>query len=551
MGHGASFAAELWVFPCSSIGKELPLEVGFAHSDFIPAILHTADQATLGGLVLLPPMRKARKRRRESDSDSEAARLSSSASSAIVVTKSAQTSLQAFFANLAGQAPAPSTSRRKFGPFHGGRRPVPRQLSHGFHMTDICTDSIKETGPENLLDCFDWASDLIDRLGKIVGTEVLCERLAQWDWRVNTSFSGIGCPESAAISLQSAAKKFMKKHCFLGKQRPNIVFGICIEWNKACQTVLSKVKADHGGCGFTDINHLVVSKGADASVRTEGECFIHRKVCPLPGSTGKDVEIGGPPCIFWSKMGKGEGADAVEYRCHEAWHTMRLFRQEAIVIMENVASYDSKLLHESLGEMYDIKDVRFDPRNLGYPAARPRYYAVAVHKTKARWRTEKSLGDLLQPLCAQLRADASIFFYTDDDEAREHAHLTPFQQRHLASYQTSPTEAKIYDLGQNPAAGRGRTDLVDGSLPTLTTNSRSLWHTARCNALNLVGFCIEAPASVNLDRFHEMHTLSCMCRASRSGSVFCYQKKCWPASSFRSLTDSQRGLALRACPLSV
>lgn len=424
-------------------------------------------------------MPRPRKWKQGDDSDSEAARLA--AAPKVTVAQGPQLiSLRAKrIAELAGLVPASEEANSR------PKRPrAPERAAHlgklgkTMKTMDLSHDKVTEDGPSNLIDTFKWAETLIDRLSRHIGHGQVARSLAQWRWKLNTSFSGIGCPESAARSLVTAATAFLKKHQAAGRAAswPDVSFGICVECNVHCQKVLRQVHTN--GCGFSDINELVVCKGADARVVGKARCFIHKGLCTPPGhasSTAQhEVEVGGPPCIFWSRLGKCEGADATEYRCHEAWHAARRAREEPVFIMENVSDYKSELLHDALSDLYHIKDCRFDPRHLGYPAARPRYYAIGVHKQKAKWRTEQSLANILQPLCARLNAKADMYFHVDDDEARNACPLTAFQLRHLEAYGDKP--GCIFDLGQNPAAGRGRTDTVDGCLPTLTTNSRSLYH---------------------------------------------------------------------------
>jgi site-specific DNA-cytosine methylase len=338
---------------------------------------------------------------------------------------------------------------------------------------DLNNDNSTERGPVDIEDTFNWAHVFIERIAKHHGSDHVKTALSNWRWKVSTSFSGIGCPEVALECLQHAATKFLKEHG--SKKTPKLTLGSCIEKHKPCHVVLRQ----RSRCVFADIMETVIIKPDNVKIPEAAHCVNHGQDCALQASqcdvSEHEVEVAGPPCIFWSRIGKGEGTDAVEYKVHEAWHAPRAFRQEPIFIMENVVEYPESLIIESLGDLYDIRVCRFDPRHFGLPAARPRVYAVGVHRAKAKWKTEDSLATMLSPLCAKLQACADIYYFMEDGDAKAKAPLVGYMQKHLAGYKDG---AKIMDLSQNPMSGRGRTETTGNALPTLTTNSRALYHKA-------------------------------------------------------------------------
>ena len=53
-------------------------------------------------------------------------------------------------------------------------------------------------------------------------------------------------------------------------------------------------------------------------------------------------------------------------------------------------------------------------------------------------------------------------------------HLSKSSKDFLATYRKLKPDKEVYDLSQNPSAGRARTNVVSGSLPTFTTSSGKL-----------------------------------------------------------------------------
>jgi hypothetical protein len=74
-----------------------------------------------------------------------------------------------------------------------------------------------------------------------------------------------------------------------------------------------------------------------------------------------------------------------------------------------------------------------------------------------------------------------LFFATEADVHRvigmgdAYERLTEAQRKWLAQYQELFPGKSMYDLSQNPAAGRGRTSLKSGSAMCVATSSHRLW----------------------------------------------------------------------------
>ena len=62
------------------------------------------------------------------------------------------------------------------------------------------------------------------------------------------------------------------------------------------------------------------------------------------------------------------------------WAKHRLRRREPVSLLENVPAYDDLYLPELLEGHFEILSARFCPTQLGYKAARPRFYCLLVEK---------------------------------------------------------------------------------------------------------------------------------------------------------------------------
>ncbi len=131
-------------------------------------------------------------------------------------------------------------------------------------------------------------------------------------------------------------------------------------------------------------------------------CASHKRSCPLPsGKAGKtEVDISGPLCQMFSRDGNLKRTKDPRYVTHEIYMRLRKARAEAVRIFENVSAYTDSILRSEFGETCEIRSARVDPRNFGYPIARPRFFAIIVDRERASWDSEKTLHQLLQLLMA-------------------------------------------------------------------------------------------------------------------------------------------------------
>ena len=80
------------------------------------------------------------------------------------------------------------------------------------------------------------------------------------------------------------------------------------------------------------------------------------------------------------------------------------------LLIENVPEYSPDVVRAELPDTWDLKYCVIDPRIFGLPAARSRIYLVAWDTTKAFWRPEIQIEDIVEALTAQVVRDASMFF---------------------------------------------------------------------------------------------------------------------------------------------
>lgn len=309
----------------------------------------------------------------------------------------------------------------------------------------------------------------------------------------------MGMAEIAANMVFAAVPQFLSAHAPRKHRTPQLKVNWGIEKDKGCQQILARNAKDR--CIFTDVLDMTSSP----------LCATHGRRCVVGQSGPTSIEIAGPPCVSFSGMGKREGNKSPIFKVHEAWYEQRAQRQEPIVILENagapadlpcfrqsthpantqpaapvrvghaqVCEHPTTLIKEKLSKFYEVFDVRFDPRHLGLGAARPRLYAVLVHRTKAQWTSpERSLGKLLEPLMAWPRMVAEDFFWDETAPAG----LRSSQKPIIANYMQVTPAASVVDLSQNPTV-RKRVNLKDNALPTLLRNSYALYSVSKNRVLS-------------------------------------------------------------------
>ena len=171
-----------------------------------------------------------------------------------------------------------------------------------------CFRSVKST--------YNWAEIFITKLANTWGHEFTCEKLTQWSWDLSTSFSGVGCAESAqylalwklqqismsksqlvvpvaqaALSLQAASRRFLAKHGKTSRHsvgKSHVRLTSSCEVNKDCQTVLSRT---YGHCNWNDITTV------DPLNHDTCFCTTHQRHCvilpkPTPGCTSFELNTG-------------------------------------------------------------------------------------------------------------------------------------------------------------------------------------------------------------------------------------------------------------------
>ena len=211
------------------------------------------------------------------------------------------------------------------------------------------------------------------------------------------------------------------------------------------------------------------------------------------------------------------------HECHEVYYKNMKRSQPDVLIIENVVEYKLETAQSRLGRRYSCFDVCIDPRLFGFPTARARRYIVALKKCTVAWNPNISLHDVIlclrrQPIMSPMDyffmpvpptlltswyvawrtsvegwhayasqvqvARLQVEFTVEGMGRVGHCLHYELQAENLRAYETIKPAKKIVDLQQSASKGRGRTETIDGSLPTLTTASGSLFSRApwqRCS----------------------------------------------------------------------
>lgn len=141
-------------------------------------------------------------------------------------------------------------------------------------------------GPKNVNETFKWASTYLGRLCHHFGRAKVLNKLQKWRWNFTTSFSGIGCAETAlylelefpplefkkvcgpkaVLSVQGAVSEAVPLHW-----APRVRTMWACENNSHCQEVLANTYGD--SCLFGDIMEF------DLPAKTELFCLKHKTMC--------------------------------------------------------------------------------------------------------------------------------------------------------------------------------------------------------------------------------------------------------------------------------
>ncbi len=378
----------------------------------------------------------------------------------------------------------------------------------------VRTLGVTHTGPTRVSETFHIAEVLLQRMTRAVGAEVLRHKLEAWSWQLGTTFTGAMIPEIAAKCLRKASIAWLLNHSAHSGQVvfPALRWGCAADINPKCQALVRHVFGETR-CMFSDVMLWVSQSVTPEALRQqppEGDmlrsshCCVHKCFCPLPSAETLlqgflDVEVAGPPCPPWSRMGKRLGTEDPRFLLHQVWVMTLRRRRPRIAIFENVDAYPVSMLVNNFADMYDIAYCKVDPRNFGIAMSRSRVYAILLLRGAMKWTTTTPLQTLLAHLGAQPVMQGVDYFV--DPDVLSHRVLSGGEKTRLRQYECLPAghrlkDAPIWDLHQSTKRARG--SLRDGSLPTLTLACSSLFRPSRRDflsprqALRAMGFPMSA-----------------------------------------------------------
>lgn len=168
-----------------------------------------------------------------------------------------------------------------------------------------------------------------------------------------------------------------------------------------------------------------------------------------------------------------------------------------IQIIENVPEYEEKgyeqsLACQKLGEDFDGKSFKIDPRVLGLPTARARVYILAWKKAKFSWSPDFSLMEFLDVVTSQVTLDASEYWWMDIPRTK----LTPSTESRLQSQFTECLSETCND-GARKSEQSGRR-MLQKAKPDVHVK----WQTPKWNALSSMWSYIKHPILNNSSISH-------------------------------------------------
>ena len=353
--------------------------------------------------------------------------------------------------------------------------------------------SCPHVGPRDIQQSATWAEAFITRAEVELGANAIRDSAEMWDWVLTTTFSGAGFAEIAARSLQVATRRFISHRFGLSGMWPRIVTARACDIAPHARKVLTKIIGQNM-CIFGDVMTWATNL-ADVDLHQPvapkinfngmARCHTHGR-CALftmrgSGAHTMHIEIAGPPCPPWSRMGRRRRHMDMRFAPHQVWIRWALEIQPHCIIFENVEAYDLQILVANFdAQTWSLQACVLDPRVFGMPLARPRLYCVITLRRSTVWNTTLPLHVLLEKFTAVRVMSADMFFQDPDPLALRMPTAGEMERMH--QYEDLPAghrmhRSPVWDLSQGGQRPRG--SLVDGALPTFTTSSGSFWHRIR------------------------------------------------------------------------
>ena len=342
-------------------------------------------------------------------------------------------------------------------------------------------------GPQTLSEMAHWAGRFVAQVD-IADTKAIGEAVQTMNWVMTSSFSGSGSAEIAAHCLLKAIRESIGPEA----SQPRIAMRRVCDIAPHTHPVLSHVLQEDA-CVLTDIMDWPQSlRGVDLHQRVaptlefkekvkclkHGHCILVPTTHRGPKARALHIEIGGPPCPPWSRMGKRRRESDRRHAPHQVWIAYLRKRRPHVIVIEEVDSYDPEIIAENFPSAeWDVRVCILDPRIFGIPMARRRIYAIVTLRDATYWNTTLPLHKLMQKLTSQRVASADVFW--DEADIAAFREPTASEKTHHAEYETFPlhhrlAHAAVWDLAQGGQRPRG--SCVDGALPTLTTHCGSMYH---------------------------------------------------------------------------
>ena len=373
--------------------------------------------------------------------------------------------------------------------------------------------------------CFRWASRLWVVLKDVFGEERVLSRLfnGRAPIQLSSHFSGLGTLEVALGQLAVAGQGVMRAQ--LGVRA-----SYACEKSPFCRRVIG-LRTDN--CLFADIldrlgglklsvlcpgGQLNYALAADtvksAAVLAGGWCVTHRARCAAGQVTG---DVSGSPCTPWSRAAGGKRLG----RRHPcvllllAWCGIMRSTKPPFALHENVCGFDSTVLAEMLGDLYQIQALVVSPDQAGFLMIRRprRYYFLVLHPLAGRAGAAaayarvcdlmaRSCGQVSEPVRWAFRASAQERLAEENaarerrglDSLAEHAGPSPdwtylltgnqraaleaHREWYTAQHGTDPARDECCTVDLSQSAQRQRS-VSRGTLATFRRNSGRIWSTAR------------------------------------------------------------------------
>ena len=232
-------------------------------------------------------------------------------------------------------------------------------------------------GPVTLQEVSQWAGRFVAQ-ASAADPESIADIAGTMRWVLTSTFSGCGSAEIAAHGICHAIRKSSST-----SSQPSVTTLRTGDIAPHTHTVLRQI-VGRDTCILGDVMKWPTTiAGLDLQQRQapqirfnrQVECHRHGHCTLLPTIHKRDgalhIEVAGPPCPPWSRMGRKKRTKDPRHCPHQIWVEYMRQWEPDVIVMEEVDTYDVGIIAENFPhDRWELRCALLDPRVFGMSMAR-------------------------------------------------------------------------------------------------------------------------------------------------------------------------------------